>query len=141
MLDIILVAILIIVMILVSILIILVLIGANMNKSDYERQLEDEEQIKYLREYATKNKNKWYIGACLKIQALILFERKRLVMNRKKYRITIKMVKEIVMDHEQISMQKAKEYVKEVIENSTKENLNKIFNSEPKFIYKVEIMN
>lgn len=61
-------------------------------------------------------------------------------MNRKKYRITIKMIKEITMDHEQINMEQAKEDVKKVIENSTKDSLNRIFNSEPKFIYKVKII-
>ena len=35
-------------------------------------------------------------------------------MNRKKYRVTIKMVKTITMDHEQTSMIKAKEDVKKV---------------------------
>lgn len=61
-------------------------------------------------------------------------------MKRKKYRITIKMVKEIIMDHEQENMEKAKEDVKKVIENSSKDSLNQIFKSEPKFIYKVEIV-
>lgn len=61
-------------------------------------------------------------------------------MNRKKYRITIKMIKEITMDHEQINMEQAKEDVKKVIENSTKDSLNRIFNSEPKFIYNVKII-
>jgi hypothetical protein len=59
---------------------------------------------------------------------------------RKKYRIRVKMIKEVVMDHEQESMYKAKEDVKKVIENSTNDNLNKIFNSKPDFIYKVEII-
>ena len=61
-------------------------------------------------------------------------------MIRKKYRIKIKMIKEVVMDHEQESKEKAKEDVKEIIENSTNDNLNKIFNSKPDFIYKVEII-
>lgn len=61
-------------------------------------------------------------------------------MNRKKYRVTIKMVKTIIMNHEQTSMIKAKEDVKEVLENSTKDRLNQIFNSEPEFIYKVKII-
>ena len=61
-------------------------------------------------------------------------------MNRKKYRINIKMIKIITMDHEQISKEKAKDDIKKVIENSTNDKLNKIFNSEPKFIYKVEII-
>ncbi len=61
-------------------------------------------------------------------------------MNRKKYRINIKMIKIITMDHEQISKEKAKDDIKKVIENSTNDKLNQIFNSEPKFIYKVEII-
>ena len=52
-------------------------------------------------------------------------------MIRKKYRIKIKMIKEVIMDHEQDSKEKAKEEVKK---------LNKIFNSKPDFIYKVEII-
>lgn len=59
-------------------------------------------------------------------------------MNRKKYRINIKMIKIITMDHEQLSKEKAKEDIKNVIENSTNENLNQIFNSKPEFFYKVE---
>lgn len=57
MLDIISMVTLIIVMLLVAILIVLIIIGANMSKTDYERQLEDEEQMRYLREYQ-ENKNK-----------------------------------------------------------------------------------
>lgn len=58
MLDIISMAILIIVMLLFAILIVLILIGANMNKSDYERQLDDEEQMKYLKDYQNKKATK-----------------------------------------------------------------------------------
>lgn len=61
-------------------------------------------------------------------------------MKRKKYRIKIKMIKETIMDHEQENMGKALQDVKMVIENSTKDSLNQIFKSEPKFIYKVEII-
>ena len=57
---------------------------------------------------------------------------------RKRYRIRIKMIKETTMDHEQENMEKALEDVKTVIENSTKESLNQIFKSEPKFTYKIE---
>lgn len=57
MLDIISMATLIIVMLLVAILIVLILIGANMCKTDYERQLDDEEQMRYLKEYQ-ENQNK-----------------------------------------------------------------------------------
>ena len=61
-------------------------------------------------------------------------------MKRKKYRIKIKMIKETIMDHEQENRGKALQDVKMVIENSTKDSLNQIFKSEPKFIYKVEII-
>lgn len=61
-------------------------------------------------------------------------------MKMKKYRIKIKMIKETTMDHEQENMGKALQDVKMVIENSTKDSLNQIFKSEPKFIYKVEII-
>ena len=65
-------------------------------------------------------------------------ERKRLVM--RKYRIKVKMIKEITMDHEQENREKALHDVKTVVENATKDSLNQIFNSKPKFIYKVEII-
>ena len=58
MLDIISMAILIIVMLLFAILIVLILIGANMSKSDYEKQLDDEEQMKYLKDYQNKKARK-----------------------------------------------------------------------------------
>lgn len=61
-------------------------------------------------------------------------------MMRKKYRIKIKMIKEVVMDHEQESKEKAKEDIIKVIENSTNENVNKIFNKKPMYTYKVEIV-
>lgn len=61
-------------------------------------------------------------------------------MKRKKYRIKIKMVNETIMDHEQESMEKALHDVRNVIENSTKDSLNQIFSSKPKFTYKVEII-
>ena len=48
------------------------------------------------------------------------------------------MVKEIAMDHEQESMEKALEDVKKVIEHTTKDNLNQIFDAKPKFIYRIE---
>ena len=59
-------------------------------------------------------------------------------MKIKKYRIKIKMIKETTMDHEQESMEKALQDVKVVLENSTKESLNQIFDSKPKFTYKIE---
>ena len=57
---------------------------------------------------------------------------------RKRYRITIKMIKETTMEHEQESMERALEDVKLVVENSTKDSLNQIFSSKPKFTYKIE---
>lgn len=37
-----------------------IMIGGNLNKSDYERIQEDEEQMKYLREYEKNRENsKW----------------------------------------------------------------------------------
>lgn len=61
-------------------------------------------------------------------------------MKRKKYRIIIKMIKETTMEHEQTSKENALQDVKKVLENSTKESTNKIFDSKPKFTYKVEII-
>lgn len=58
----------------------------------------------------------------------------------RKYRIKVKMIKEITMDHEQENREKALHDVKTVVENATKDSLNQIFNSKPKFIYKVEII-
>ena len=49
---------LVIVMLLVAILIVLIIIGANMCKTDYERQLDDEEQMEFLREYQNKKAKK-----------------------------------------------------------------------------------
>ena len=31
-----------------------IIMGGNLNKSEFEKQMEDEEQIKYLREYKNK---------------------------------------------------------------------------------------
>ena len=61
-------------------------------------------------------------------------------MKIKKYRIKIKMIKETTMDHEQESMEKALQDIKKVLETSTKDKLNKIFDNKPKFIYKVEFL-
>ena len=59
-------------------------------------------------------------------------------MYRKKYKITIKMIKEISMEHEQENMKLAFKDVKDLIEKSSNESLNQIFDCVPKFIYKVE---
>lgn len=61
-------------------------------------------------------------------------------MKRKRYRITIKMIKETTMDHEQESIEKALDDVRKVVEHSTRDSLNQIFRENPKFIYKVEII-
>ena len=61
-------------------------------------------------------------------------------MKMKKYRIKIKMIKETTMNHEQESMERALQDIKKVLETSTKDNLNVIFDNEPKFIYKVEVL-
>lgn len=59
---------------------------------------------------------------------------------KKKYRITIKMINVTTMDHEQDNAEKALHDVKVVVDNLTKDSLNQVFNSEPKFIYKVEVI-
>lgn len=56
----------------------------------------------------------------------------------RKYSVKVKMIKEVTMDHEQENRDKALNDVKTVVENATKDSLNQIFNSEPKFIYKIE---
>ena len=56
MLDIISMATLIIVFSLFAVFMMLIIIGGNMNKSEEEQRYEDEEQIKYLSEYAEKHK-------------------------------------------------------------------------------------
>lgn len=58
MLDIISMATLIIVFSLFAVFMMLIIIGGNMNKSEEEQRYEDEEQIKYINEYAEKHKNK-----------------------------------------------------------------------------------
>ena len=61
-------------------------------------------------------------------------------MKRKKYRIIIKMIKETTMEHEQESSKKALQDVRKVLENTSEDNLSQIFDSKPKYIYKVEII-
>lgn len=58
-------------------------------------------------------------------------------MKTKKYRITIKMIKIIIMDHEQVSMEKAKKDIERLIENSSDDSINKIFIDKPIYKYKV----
>lgn len=86
MLDIISMATLIIVFSSFAVFIMLIIIGGNMNKSEEEQRYEDEEQIKYLREYAERHKkNKWLLQEPVIIQALVFYERKRLVMEKEVY--------------------------------------------------------
>ena len=48
-------------MIIVAVLMYLVLLGANMSKTAEEREMEDKEQIKYLKKYNSRRKKngKW----------------------------------------------------------------------------------
>ncbi len=56
MLDIISMTILLIIFAFIGVIGILIIIGGNMNKSDEERRLEDEEQMQYIKEYNEKHK-------------------------------------------------------------------------------------
>lgn len=58
MLDIISMTILIIFMILFGLFAIFIIIGGNMNKSEEEQRMEDEEQLQYLKKYNEKKFNK-----------------------------------------------------------------------------------
>ena len=53
------------------------------------------------------------------------------------YKVTIKMIKETTMNHQQTIMEKAKRDVERVIENASNEEINEIFNGKKRFIYKV----
>lgn len=61
-------------------------------------------------------------------------------MKRKKYRVTVKVTYVTTMDHEQTSMEKAKNDVKKVVENYLKDgaDIRNIFDKPPHTIYKVE---
>lgn len=61
-------------------------------------------------------------------------------MKRKKYKITIKMIKVTTMEHEQVNMKQAKEDIKKLLENASNEVLEETFDSKPKFTYKIEIV-
>lgn len=58
MLDIISMAVLIIAVLLFGIFVMLIIIGGNMNTSDYERYMDDLEQMKFLEEYNKKKSSK-----------------------------------------------------------------------------------
>ena len=58
MLDIISMATLLIIMLIVAIFMILIIIGSNIEKSEYERYLEDKEQQAYIKDYMEQKKNK-----------------------------------------------------------------------------------
>lgn len=59
----------------------------------------------------------------------------------KVYKVTVKAEFVITMDHEQTSMEKAKQDVKRVVEDYIKngKDINNLFNEPPHTIYKVEI--
>ncbi len=61
-------------------------------------------------------------------------------MKRKKYKVTVKVIYVTTMDHEQTSMDNAKNDVKKVIENYIKDgvDIRNIFDKIPQTIYKVE---
>ena len=67
MLDIISMATLLIIMLIVAIFMILIIIGSNIEKSEYERYLEDKEQQAYIKDYMEKkrNKKKCFFGGIL----------------------------------------------------------------------------
>ena len=67
MLDIISMATLLIIMLIVAIFMILIIIGSNIEKSEYERYLEDKEQQAYITDYMEqkKNKKKGFLGGIL----------------------------------------------------------------------------
>lgn len=44
---------------LISLFTYLIIVGGNMNKTDEERRLEDEEQMNYLKEYKNRRNNSW----------------------------------------------------------------------------------
>lgn len=46
-------------MIFITVFTYLIILGASMNKSDEERKAEDEEQMKYLREYKKRRNVMW----------------------------------------------------------------------------------
>lgn len=48
-----------IIFLIITIFMYLVIIGANRLKTEEEQQLEDEEQMKYLKEYKNRRKRKW----------------------------------------------------------------------------------
>ena len=60
---------------------------------------------------------------------------------RKIYKVTVKAEFVITMDHEQTSMEKAKQDVKRVVEDYIKDgkDIRNLFNEPPHTIYKVEI--
>ena len=67
MLDIISMATLLIIMLIIAIFMILIIIGSNIEKSEYERYLEDKEQQAYIKDYMEqkKNKKKGFFGGIL----------------------------------------------------------------------------
>jgi len=58
----------------------------------------------------------------------------------KNYRIEVKMIATTEMNHKQQNKEKAIADVKKLIENLSKEGLNELFTSKPKFTYKIKII-
>lgn len=48
----------IIILMLITIFTYLIILGSNMSKSDYEKQIEDEEQMEYIKNYGKRRKRK-----------------------------------------------------------------------------------
>lgn len=62
-------------------------------------------------------------------------------MKRRKYKVKVKLIFETAMDHEQTSMEKAREDVDRVLTNylkGKKINILNLFDNPPRIIYKVE---
>ena len=61
-------------------------------------------------------------------------------MKRKKYKVTVKVIYVTTMDHEQTSMEKAKNDVKKVVENYIKDgvDIRNIFDKAPRNSYMVK---
>ena len=60
-------------------------------------------------------------------------------MKRKKYKVTVKVIYVATMDHEQTSIENAKNDVKKVVENYIRDgvDIRNIFDKAPKTTYKV----
>ena len=119
---------------LITFLILCIIVGGNSNKTEYERKMEDEEQMKYLENYKNKqikNRQKWFV----------YFFRKDLKMNNKnKYspketlgllilankNVTFKELDNLILSLEQILLQRKPK--KEILEQINVSLISKIEN-------------